>query len=172
MNLINQITEFTKEFECPDLPDDVLEATDERVEHLHFRINELIPEETNETAKAIESLDMPEVIDGFGDIAFLAINGIYQSFAIMQKEESEIPKYVTEVLHRIAVANLAKRQADGTILRNESGKVMKPNGWQKPAYGDLVNGNKPLFTYSFNHRLENNYNYIINNVSQNVVNPP
>jgi len=131
-DIIDKATEFSRDFEVdPKLKEGVsgkalLEKT---IDFLH--------EELNETKEAVEVDDMAEIIDGFGDVAFVALNGIYKSFRFKGASHEEAKANAQEVMRRICSANLGKKQADGTI-KYINGKVQKPDGWTAPAYDDIL----------------------------------
>lgn len=105
---------------------------------------DFIFEEVRETERAVarynqahELSDLEEIIDGFGDVAFIAINAVYKSFRLLNGQDTEQAKANTfEVLNRITKANFAKLH-DGKVVK-VNGKVTKPEGWQAPTYGDLL----------------------------------
>lgn len=79
-----------------------------------------------------------DVIDGFGDIAFLAINGIYKTFRYLGDNHTESTYKTLEVLNRICRANLAKRDESDLVEYDAKGKIVKPKGWEAPTYADLL----------------------------------
>lgn len=98
---------------------------------------DFLHEEIDETQAAIYDSDTAEIIDGFGDVAFVALNGIYKDFRMRGRSHTEATDATVEVMRRICEANLAKLQPDGTVLRI-NGKVQKPEGWKAPSYEDMV----------------------------------
>ena len=103
---------------------------------------EFLEEEVKETHEAIGVFEqsgqqLEEMLDGFGDVAFIALNGIYKTFRMLGRDHETATKLVTEVMTRICDANLGKKQPDGSVKYN-NGKVVKPEGWSPPAYKDLV----------------------------------
>lgn len=128
-DIIEKATEFSRDFEVdPKL--DVLDT-------LLFKTIDFLNEEVGETKHAIETNDKPEIVDGFGDVAFVALNGIYKEFRIQGDDHETAKSKVSEVMNRICDANLGKKQADGTIKYND-GKVVKPEGWSPPTYDDIL----------------------------------
>lgn len=101
---------------------------------------EMTESEVDETYKGVQTGNVPEIVDGFGDVAFLALNGIYKTFRKLGDDHDIATTKVAMVMGRICRANNGKRQADGTVLRNEAGKVQKPEGWRAPQYDDLIVG--------------------------------
>lgn len=101
-------------------------------------------EEVRETERAFVAYefttDLPylsAMLDGFGDVAFVAINGIYKSFRLLNAcSEDEAKAKTFEVLNRIIKANFNKLH-DGRVVK-ENNKVVKPEGWKAPTYEDLL----------------------------------
>lgn len=106
----------------------------------------LLDEEICETEYAIKrSLVLkeeeygPEIVDGFGDVAFLAVNGIYCYLRLRGYTQIEANKTTDIILQRICDANLKKVTGPDGILKDpETGKIMKPPGWKSPTYDDLL----------------------------------
>ncbi len=126
---INKITRFCEILEQP--------AKDCGIRILPFTLT-MLNEEYQETYDAIALNDVAEVLDGFGDIAFLAINGIYKQFRLLGQDPKTATLSTKDVMNRITAANLNKLQVDGTVLRNAVGKIQKPEGWKEPQYEDLI----------------------------------
>ena len=78
-----------------------------------------------------------QVVDGFCDIIFVAINGLYKFFRSRGYNHEESMKKTALAYNRVVVANDAKRQPDGSVKR-ENNKVVKPEGWKPPEFGDLL----------------------------------
>lgn len=132
MNIIEKTTEFSRDFELRgENPTDI-----ERFSIL-FRTLDFIHEESRETEEAIIDADREEIIDGFGDIAFIALNGIYKEFRTAGDDHETAKIKTVSVMHRICDANLSKKHPDGSIIY-ANGKVQKPEGWRAPTYGDLL----------------------------------
>jgi hypothetical protein len=136
MNIIEKTTEFSRDFEfsAPHLTDDELVR-----DYILERTIDFIHEEIDETEQAIAGDDRAEIIDGFGDIAFLALNGIYKEFRTSGDDHIAAMTKTFEVMLRICEANLAKKHPDGSIIY-ANGKVQKPEGWEPPQYEDLLTG--------------------------------
>lgn len=128
-DIIPKMTEFTRDLEIPVWKD--LDAL------LEFTF-ELMYEEVGETLQALQKGDIAELIDGFGDVAFIAINGIYKTFRARGEDHESATQKTISVMVRICNANLNKKQSDGKVLWNEQGKVQKPRGWVAPKYEDLL----------------------------------
>jgi hypothetical protein len=134
MNIIEKTTEFSRDFEF------FLESLGEKQVVRCYMLNktlDFIHEEIKETAEAIGNNDRAEIIDGFGDIAFIALNGIYKEFRTAGDDHETAQMKTISVMHRICDANLAKKHPDGSI-QYKNGKVQKPEGWTAPSYGDLL----------------------------------
>ena len=128
-DMIEKATEFSRDFE--------VDPKQDQFNQLLGKTIEFLQEEVGETKDAIAEDDVPEIIDGFGDVAFIALNGIYKTFRIRGESHEQARARVLDVMHRICDANLGKKQADGTI-HYVNGKVQKPEGWHPPQYDDMV----------------------------------
>lgn len=128
LSIIAKATEFSRDFEVKD---------NSNKETLLAKAIEFIHEEIKETEEAIQTKDRAEIIDGFGDVAFLAINGIYKEFRGNGDNHEIASEKVSIVLNRICDANLGKKQSDGTI-KYLNGKVQKPSSWFPPRYEDIL----------------------------------
>jgi predicted HAD superfamily Cof-like phosphohydrolase len=126
--IIMKATDFSRDFE--------IKENQPRLELLE-KAMEFIHEEIKETEDAVKVNDREEIIDGFGDVAFLAINGIYKEFRSSGNDHCTAVQKVEVVLNRICDANLGKKQADGSI-KYINGKVQKPQTWSPPQYEDLL----------------------------------
>ncbi len=126
--IVRKATEFSRDFEI---------KPDHQKKYLLEKTMEFIHEEIRETEEAIKNDDREEIIDGFGDVAFIAINGIYKEFRASGDSHEAAAKKVEVVLNRICDANLGKKHPDGTI-KYLNGKVQKPAGWSPPAYKDIL----------------------------------
>lgn len=132
MNYTIKCTEFSRDFEVdPKLKENI------SPKQLLTKTIDFLKEEVNETEEAISENDLEEIIDGFGDVAFVALNGIYKTFRFEGDTHEVATKKVNEVMERICNANLNKKQPDGTI-KYLNGKVIKPSTWKSPEYADLI----------------------------------
>lgn len=127
--IIAQSTLFSRDFEL---------TQEQDRETLLTKTTAFLDEELTETKDAIAQGDRAEIVDGFGDIAFIALNGIYKEFRSVGDSHEQAVEKTEKVMTRICEANNGKRQADGTVKYIE-GKVQKPEGWTKPQYEDLLN---------------------------------
>jgi predicted HAD superfamily Cof-like phosphohydrolase len=131
-NITEKSTEFSRDFEVdPKLAEGV------EGKALLNKTIDFLNEEVSETKTAIAENDLAEIIDGFGDVAFVALNGIYKTFRFQGESHEQARAKTEEVMKRICNANLGKKQADGTI-KYVNGKVQKPEGWTAPAYEDMI----------------------------------
>ncbi len=108
-----------------------------------FKTLNLMHEESEETQEAVRehyqgNFCFDAILDGFGDTAFVALNGVYKTLRLMGYNHYDSIRLTSEVMDRICQANLAKLQPDGSVAYNEFGKVMKPEGWNAPEYDDIV----------------------------------
>lgn len=133
MNIIEKTTEFSRDFE---FAKDQVTFSSLRGPMLRKTIS-FLHEEIGETIEAIDANDREEIIDGFGDVAFIALNGIYKEFRTAGDDHETAKLKTVSVMHRICEANLAKKHPDGSIIY-KNGKVQKPEGWRAPTYGDLL----------------------------------
>lgn len=128
-DIILKATEFCRDFEP--------EITNDNKQERLIKTMDFLFEEVRETERAVVTSDLEEIVDGFGDSAFVALNGIYKLFRSLGNDHDTAVSKVNDVMHRICDANLGKKQADGTVLK-VNGKVQKPEGWKAPEYKDLV----------------------------------
>jgi hypothetical protein len=134
VNIIEKTTEFSRDFEMvtPNFT-----SKDLVRDHILSKAIEFIREEVRETEEAIDDDDREEIIDGFGDIAFIALNGIYKEFRTAGDDHETAKIKTVSVMNRICEANLSKKHPNGSIIY-KNGKVQKPEGWRAPTYGDLL----------------------------------
>lgn len=125
-------TEFCRILELKNSGEEVPMST------IHYAAFKLLQEEVDETKAAIEQNNIPEILDGFADAAFVALNGIYKTLRHAGYHDVTATLYVDEIMQRVCDANLAKFQPDGTVKYNEHGKIQKPEGWRAPSYEDLL----------------------------------
>lgn len=146
MRLRDEIEIFNKAFKfCEDFELDTPGVIQSRTLAINKAIDYLF-EETRETDRdwylygdSGNPAALEATLDGFGDVAFVAINGIFKTFRYLGQDQETAKANTIEVLMRICRANLAKANPDGTITRNDKGKVVKPKDWKAPEYTDLIN---------------------------------
>ena len=80
----------------------------------------LIKEEFEETAKAFEDEDLVEVADGLADMVWV-IMGMCNSVGID----------FDKIWEEVKSSNMSKF-ADGKFIKNDAGKIMKPDTYFKP----------------------------------------
>ena len=81
----------------------------------------LIIEEFNELLDAYAVRDMVEIADACADLKWV-IEGLEHTLQLPQQN----------VWDEVARSNLAKISEDGTVLRREDGKILKPADWTEP----------------------------------------
>jgi len=92
----------------------------------------LISEEYQELARAIERLDKVETLDALIDILVVTIGAIHSMGADASGAWREVMR-----------TNMAKVDPNtGEVRRREDGKILKPDGWKPPELDNYVR--KPL----------------------------
>lgn len=95
-----------------------------------FHILSFVVEEVNETVDAINDQDLAETLDGFVDIAYVALTG---AIALVGRDKA------IRAWEQVVDVNLSK--VDGRfgppIIDADTGKIKKPRGWQPPNYDFL-----------------------------------
>lgn len=135
MSIIEKATEFSRDFEFSAFRK--YEEEDLVRSLMLGKTLDFIHQKIGETAEAIDDNNRAGIINGVGDIAFIALNGIYKEFRTAGDDHDQAFKKTVLVMNRICNANLAKRHPDGSIIY-ANGKVQKPEGWQPPNYDDLL----------------------------------
>jgi len=88
---------------------------------------DLITEEYNETWQAFNvDKDIVEVADGLADMVWV-IMGMASTL--------DIP--FDEVWNEVKASNMSKF-VDGKVVKDENGKIMKPDGYFRPNIGDIL----------------------------------
>lgn len=131
-DFISKGTEFARDLE--------LDVNRPGYDYLAATTRIYLDEEVNETLSACIEQDDAEIIDGAGDIAFIALNLIYKWGIQKKMNHLQATHLIYEVMHRIGDANLSKKQSDGSVKRNEEGKVLKPDNFVAPIYDDIIQG--------------------------------
>jgi predicted HAD superfamily Cof-like phosphohydrolase len=103
----------------------------------------LIAEEYDELKLAVSTRNIVEIADACADLKWV-IEGFEHTMQIPQQQ----------VWDEVARSNLAKISEDGTVLRREDGKILKPHGWTAPDIKSILrqedgkswaeSGNKPI----------------------------
>lgn len=155
-NIIDKTTQFSRDFELggelgaprlnlmPKTTKLLREEVDETGDALYKLYQAIINtpgQELNigsnsQTAECITNI-WNEIVDGFGDSAFVAINGIYKCFRILGRDHEDATESTREVMRRICNANLSKINPDGSVEVDEDGKVVKPADFTPPDHRDL-----------------------------------
>lgn len=135
--IIHDINAWSEKFELADA-----EYYQLRMEAVKKSLDFLF-EEVRETERAFVVFGLDDtpnfveyVLDGFGDVAFIAINGIYKTFRALGQDVDSAKANTYTVLNRIVAANWEKLH-NGEVVK-VNGKVTKPKDWQEPTYGDLL----------------------------------
>ena len=81
----------------------------------------LIAEEFNELMQAYADRDIVEIADACADLKWV-IEGLEHTMQLPQQQ----------IWDEVARSNLAKISDDGTVLRREDGKILKPHDWTTP----------------------------------------
>lgn len=99
-------------------------------------------EEARETERAMaREINIIDIIDGFADSAFVSLSGLRKTLKHVEVPgkltdlvipEEDIEKCISEIMETVCEANLAKTDEKGEFLRDENGKVTKPEGWTPP----------------------------------------
>lgn len=87
----------------------------------------LIREEYKELMVAFDKKDPVEILDGISDLIWVAI-GLGISL--------ELP--LGEAWQEVVRSNLHKVQIDGTVVKDERGKIQKPLGWTPPQISSIL----------------------------------
>lgn len=87
----------------------------------------LVGEEYAELMEAMDANDLIAIADACADLVVTAL-GTAVEYGILFDA-------VWEEVHR---TNLAKRGADGEVIRRADGKIMKPPDWQPPDIANVI----------------------------------
>lgn len=87
----------------------------------------LLAEEVSEFLIAVKEQDPVEVVDALGDILYVAYGCALDAGVD-----------VDAAFARIHESNMAKLGPDGRPIKDEHGKVRKPDGWEPPWLADLA----------------------------------
>lgn len=98
-----------------------LTPTVERNHEQAFLYAELVREEAQELADAFRGKDIVGVADGAADLIWVVL-GLCNAMGIDLKP----------VWNEVRDSNMSKIQKDGTVLRREDGKILKPVTYFKP----------------------------------------
>ena len=87
----------------------------------------LITEEYLELLYAFEHRDIVEIADACADLKWV-IEGLEHTLDLPQQQ----------IWDEVARSNLSKISEDGTVLRREDGKILKPEGWTEPDIANIL----------------------------------
>ena len=87
------------------------------------RAMDLLTEEVGEMKDAIDAMNYVEMLDAAADIVFV-LAGII--------EKAGLGEYMDEVMVEVLESNNTKIPADGKVVRDENGKIGKPEGYREP----------------------------------------
>lgn len=128
---ISKMTQFSRDLELKD--------QELSYETIDISIREYLDEEYKELDSASALQNDKEILDGAGDVAFIALNIIYKLGRLKGKSHEEATNLVREVMNRICDSNLTKLLPDGSVLRDEdTGKILKPGTFDPVNLGGLV----------------------------------
>lgn len=102
-----------------------------------YKAQDFLKSEWEETNDALDLEDVEQIVDGFADQAFIAINGIYKALRVSGQDPETARVNTNKILDNVAEANLAKGTPD--FIYNEFGKVIKPEGWSSPNHSKECN---------------------------------
>ena len=101
-----------------------LHKPDNAVRGLRLR---LLSEEFREYMEAEKSTNPVDIADALGDM-LVVIYGTAAAYGID----------LDAVVREIHASNMTKVQPDGTVLRDEGGKIMKPEGYRPPNLAPIL----------------------------------
>lgn len=101
-----------------------LHKPDNAVRGLRLR---LLSEEFREYMEAEKSTNPVDIADALGDM-LVVIYGTAAAYGIN----------LDNVVREIHASNMTKVQPDGTVLRDETGKVQKPDGYRPPNLAPIL----------------------------------
>lgn len=87
----------------------------------------LITEEYLELVYAFEHRDIVEIADACADLKWV-IEGLEHTLDLPQQP----------IWDEVARSNLDKISENGTVLRREDGKILKPEGWTPPNIAGII----------------------------------
>lgn len=87
------------------------------------RAMDLLTEEVGEMQDAIEKMSQVEMLDAAADIIFV-LAGII--------EKAGLGEYMDEVMNEVMMSNNTKIPSTGEVVRDENGKIGKPEGYRAP----------------------------------------
>jgi hypothetical protein len=122
---VSKMTQFSRDLEIRDLHYGYTQ--------LYDTIDVFLREEFDELEEAAYEIDDVEILDGAGDVAFIALNLIYKLGVIKGLTHKGATNLVNKVMLEISNSNLSKLLPDGSVIRDEAtGKVQKPDTFKEP----------------------------------------
>lgn len=122
-DMYNDVMNFHKTF-CPDQIELFPQIPKKEIKQLRIKL--ITEEVVKELLPALESDNLVEIADGIFD-SIVVLLGTAIAYGI--------PKEVWSAIH---ISNMAKAQCDGTVIRREDGKILKPEGWKAPDIGRIL----------------------------------
>lgn len=95
----------------------------------------LIYEENNELMDAMQQGDLVGIADALGDLLYV-VNGAGVAYGI------DLEPIFNEI-HR---SNMTKRNPDGTVSYREDGKILKPEGYERPQLEPILEAQSEKIT--------------------------
>ncbi len=140
-DILKTAFEWAKDFELEGIEENLYEAEGLKVIDTNKVMDttlDLAFEELRETERAyVSAANETEIVDGYCDLAFVALNGIYKTFRYLGQTHEQAVENAEESLRRVCAANSSKK-IDGQVTKNANGKVIKPEDFQPPTFWDLV----------------------------------
>ena len=109
------------------------------------RAMDLLTEEVGEMKAAIDSMDQVEMLDAAADIIFV-LAGII--------EKAGLGEYMDEVMDEVLESNDSKISPNGEVVRDENGKIGKPEGYRAP---DILEAMRRVDNRETNRRFASAY---------------
>ena len=109
------------------------------------RAMDLLTEEVEEMKDAIDSMNQVEMLDAAADIIFV-LAGII--------EKAGLGEYMDEVMDEVLESNDSKIPTNGEIVRDENGKIGKPEGYRAP---DILEAMRRVDSRETNRRFASAY---------------
>ena len=122
--LIEQRKEFNKVMDLPSNSTPTLLSK----ERWELQRNMLI-EEIEEYDEACRDLNIVEIADALGDTLYVLIGAI---------EEHGLSGIIEKVMNEIHASNMSKVGPSGNVIKDDSGKVMKPANYFKPDIKSII----------------------------------
>lgn len=72
-----------------------------------------------------------EILDGFADVAFVALSGMRKTLVESGVPECRVEETIHKIMKTVCAANLSKLSG-GKFIKDENGKIQKPKGFVPP----------------------------------------